>query len=47
VVGNAQKEAYENTMSAQKLVKADMNPAISDAPADVIQIMSRQQDGRA
>jgi intracellular sulfur oxidation DsrE/DsrF family protein len=47
VVGNAQKEACENTMSAQKLVKADMNPDISDAPAGVIQIMSRQQDGRA
>jgi intracellular sulfur oxidation DsrE/DsrF family protein len=39
--------ACENTMSAQKLVKADMNPAISYVPAGVIQIMNRQNDGWA
>jgi len=39
--------ACENTMSAQKLVKADMNPSISYVPAGVIQIMNRQNDGWA
>jgi hypothetical protein len=39
--------ACENTMGAQKLVKADMNPAISYVPAGVIEIMNRQQEGWA
>lgn len=39
--------ACENSMSAQKLVKADMNPSISYAPAGVIQIMNRQNEGWA
>lgn len=39
--------ACENTMSAQKLVKADMNAVISYVPAGVIQIMNRQNDGWA
>ncbi|WP_296490690.1 DsrE family protein [Rhodoferax sp.] len=39
--------ACENTMGAQKLVKADMNPDISYVPAGVIQIMNRQQQGWA
>ncbi|HSO44392.1 MAG TPA: DsrE family protein [Rhodoferax sp.] len=39
--------ACENTMGAQKLVKADMNPAISYVPAGVIEIMNRQNEGWA
>ncbi len=39
--------ACENTMSAQKLNKADMNPSISYVPAGVIQLMNRQQQGWA
>lgn len=39
--------ACENTMTAQKLVKADMNPSISYVPAGVIQLMKRQQQGWA
>lgn len=39
--------ACENTMSAQKLVKADMHPAISYVPAGVIEIMNRQNEGWA
>jgi len=39
--------ACENTMGAQKLVKADMNSAISYVPAGVIEIMNRQQEGWA
>lgn len=39
--------ACENTMTAQKLVKADMNPAISYVPAGVIEIMNRQNEGWA
>jgi len=39
--------ACENSMSAQKLVKADMNTSISYVPAGVIQIMNRQNEGWA
>jgi len=39
--------ACENSMGAQKLVKADMNQAISYVPAGVIEIMNRQQEGWA
>lgn len=39
--------ACENTMGAQKLVKADMNQSISYVPAGVIEIMNRQNEGWA
>ena len=39
--------ACENTMTAQKIVRADMNPSISYVPAGVVQIMKRQQEGWA
>ena len=37
--------ACENTMDAQKLTKADMNPDIGYVPAGVMEIMKRQQQG--
>jgi hypothetical protein len=39
--------ACENTMTAQKLNKDDMNVAISYVPAGVVQLMRRQQEGWA
>jgi intracellular sulfur oxidation DsrE/DsrF family protein len=39
--------ACENTMTAQKINKADMHDAISYVPAGVIQLMKRQQQGWA
>lgn len=39
--------ACENTMGAQKIEKAEMNPSISYVPAGVIQLMRRQQQGWA
>ncbi len=39
--------ACENTMTAQKITKEDMNPSISYVPAGVIQLMKRQQQGWA
>ena len=39
--------ACENTMTAQKVNKADMHDAISYVPAGVIQLMKRQQQGWA
>lgn len=39
--------ACENTMTAQKIVKADMNPSVTYVPAGVIQLMKRQQQGWA
>ena len=39
--------ACENTMTAQKIVKADMNPSVAYVPAGVIQLMKRQQQGWA
>lgn len=39
--------ACENTMTAQKINKDDMNPSISYVPAGVIQLMKRQQQGWA
>lgn len=39
--------ACENTMTAQKLVKDDMNESVSYVPADVVQLMRRQQEGWA
>lgn len=47
IKSGVQVVACENSMSAQKLVKADMNPAISYVPAGVIEIMNRQQEGWA
>lgn len=39
--------ACENTMGAQKIDKAEMNPSVSYVPAGVIQLMRRQQQGWA
>ncbi len=39
--------ACENTMTAQKLNKAEMNPNISYVPAGVVHIMKRQHEGWA
>ncbi|MDM7941676.1 MAG: DsrE family protein [Hydrogenophaga sp.] len=39
--------ACENTMTAQKIVKADMNPSITYVPAGVVHIMQRQHQGWA
>ena len=39
--------ACENTLTAQKINKADMHEAISYVPAGVIQLMKRQQQGWA
>ena len=39
--------ACENTMTAQKIVKADMNASVTYVPAGVIQLMKRQQQGWA
>ncbi len=39
--------ACENTMTAQKINKDDMNASISYVPAGVIQLMKRQQEGWA
>ena len=39
--------ACENTMTAQKLTKADMNAAIGYVPAGVVELMKRQREGWA
>lgn len=39
--------ACENTMHAQKLVAADMLPAIGYVPAGVVELMMKQQQGYA
>ena len=39
--------ACENTMTAQKLIKADMLPNISYVPAGVVELMQKQQQGYA
>jgi uncharacterized protein len=39
--------ACENTMTNQKLVRADMLPRIAYAPSGVVQLMQRQQQGYA
>ena len=39
--------ACENTMTTQKLTKADMHAAIGYAPSGVVEIMSRQSEGYA
>ena len=39
--------ACENTMKAQKLVYADMLPAIGYVPAGVVELMQKQQQGYA
>lgn len=39
--------ACENTMRAQKLSKADMNPVVGYVPAGVVEIMKRQGEGWA
>jgi intracellular sulfur oxidation DsrE/DsrF family protein len=37
--------ACENTMAAQKLAKADMNPSTGYVPSGVVEIMRREQQG--
>jgi len=39
--------ACENTMTVQKIIKADMNPAIGYVRAGVVQLMNRQREGWA
>jgi intracellular sulfur oxidation DsrE/DsrF family protein len=39
--------ACENTMKAQKLVYADMLPAIGYVPAGVVELIKKQQEGYA
>lgn len=39
--------ACENTMTNQKLTKADMNPDIGYVPAGVVELMKRQREGWA
>jgi intracellular sulfur oxidation DsrE/DsrF family protein len=39
--------ACENTMAAQHLNKADMNPAAGYVPSGVVEIVTRQQNGYA
>ena len=39
--------ACENTMTAQKLTKADMLPNIGYVPAGVVELMQKQQQGYA
>ena len=39
--------ACENTMKAQKLVYADMLPAIGYVPAGVVELMNKQREGWA
>ena len=39
--------ACENTMTVQKLTKADMHAAIGYAPSGVVEILSRQSEGYA
>ena len=39
--------ACENTMTTQKLTKADMHAAIGYAPSGVVEIMKRQSEGWA
>lgn len=39
--------ACENTMTVQKLIKADMNNDISYTPAGVVELMKRQREGWA
>jgi intracellular sulfur oxidation DsrE/DsrF family protein len=45
VKGQVAIVACENTMHAQKLAKADMNPDISYVPAGVVELMTRQKEG--
>ncbi len=39
--------ACENTMAAQKLSKADINPAAGYVPSGVVEIVQKQQSGYA
>lgn len=45
--GGVKVVACENTMRAQKLVSADMLPAIGYVPAGVVELMKKQQEGYA
>lgn len=47
VKSGVQIVACENTMTAQNITRADMNPAISYVPAGVVQLMKRQREGWA
>jgi len=45
IKSGVQVVACENTMTALKLTKEDMTPAISYVPAGVVEIMKRQGEG--
>ena len=45
--GGVKVVACENTMKAQKLVYADMLPAIGYVPAGVVELIKKQQEGYA
>ena len=45
--GGVKVVACENTMKAQKLVHADMLPAVGYVPAGVVELMKKQQEGYA
>lgn len=45
VKSGVQVSACENSMVAEKLAKADMNPSIGYVPSGVVEIMRREQQG--
>lgn len=47
VKSGVQIVACENTMTAQNITRADMNPAIAYVPAGVVELMKRQREGWA
>lgn len=47
VKGGMQIVACENTLTAQKLTRADMLPEIGYVPAGVVELMRKQQQGYA
>ena len=47
IASGVQVVACQNTMKAQKLTPADMNPTVGYVPAGVVELMKRQQQGWA
>lgn len=47
IASGIQVVACQNTMKAQKLTPADMNPTVGYVPAGVVELMKRQQQGWA
>jgi uncharacterized protein len=45
VQSGVQVVACENTMTALKLTKADMNKGVGYVPAGVVELMKRQSEG--